>query len=68
MKDVKPDNYIIMWNSNSDFQECLTLENALTAVRDLIDNDQVSPDDLTLYACTEVPLDVTIQSKVEVKK
>jgi hypothetical protein len=66
MKEVKYDNYIVMWNG--EFQECNTLERALTDVQDLLDSENVSASDITLYGCTEIELDITISSKVEVKK
>jgi len=70
MKENKDpyENYIIVWNSNSDFQESGTLSEALANIQDLIDNDGVPANDITLYACKEIPIDVTIQSKVKVRK
>ena len=68
MKEVKYDNYIIIWNSTSDFQECSTLEQASTDIQDLINSGDASPSDIILYGCVEIELDITVSSNVDVKK
>ena len=61
------DNYIIMWNAESDFQQCGHLDTALADIKDLIDNDGVPADDITLFGCTEIPLKISVKSQVEVE-
>jgi hypothetical protein len=53
----EPDNFIIMWDASTNFQECGTLEQALDDVKKMID-------DIIIYSCTEIPVHIALKAQV----